>query len=115
MAFEDFLRSVPLVHKHIMRTRKLLHENRRLREFVEVNGLNVSDLLSDKNHDLRIAPKVSEPSSDIPEATLNSLAESLRIEQNRFADLQADLYVLQMDYDDLLKRMNDLMTSENTK
>ncbi len=115
MAFEDILRSVPLVHKHIMRTRKLMHENRKLREFVEINGLNVSDLLSDKAHDLRVVAKASDTSSEISETTLNSLAESLRIEQNRFADLQADLYVLQMDYDNLLQRMNDIMKSKHTK
>ena len=49
MAFEDFLRSVPLVHKHIMRTRRLMYENRQFRKFLERNGVKPDAVIADES------------------------------------------------------------------
>lgn len=105
MAFEDFLRSIPLVHKHIMRTRRLIHENMLFRKFLERNGLSVDDVLSEKMTVL--APLIASDSNNSKNSgetaeTLQTLVESLRAEQIRAAGLESDLYVLQIDYDDLL-------------
>ena len=104
MAFEDFLRSVPLVHNHIIRTRRLMHENRKLREFVELNGVDSADILAKNGTIAKLIQKPIETSSDNCGATLESLAKSLRVEKNRFAELLAEQYILQIDYDNLLKR-----------
>ena len=106
MAFEDFLRSVPLVHKHIMRTRRLMLENRQFRKFLELNGLNVNDVLSDDMPAINLATESSDKDSTVNETTLQTLTESLRAEQKRAANLEANLYVLQIDYDNLIKQNN---------
>lgn len=103
MAFEDFLRSIPLVHRHIMRTRTLMHENMKLKNFIERNGLNVSDILSDTSEDLTLPTNSDSSHSSTEEQTLQSLAQSLRAEQKRSLGIEGDLYVLQIDYDALLK------------
>lgn len=119
MAFEDLLRSIPLIHKHIMRTRLLMHENRLFRKFIEYSGLSVEDILSDKFPKLEIGSKALNHDAEGNEQTLHTLAESLRSEQMRAKELEADLYVLQIDYDDLLKQqeLNSYETriSRNTK
>jgi len=104
MAFEDYLRTIPLVHKHIMRTRRLIHENMLLRKFLERNGLNTEDILMEKTTTLPAADTTYEPSQNSEESakTLQTLVDSLRAEQIRAANLEADLYVLQIDYDVLL-------------
>ena len=93
MAFEDFLRSVPLVHKHIMRTRRLMLENRQFRKFLELNGLNVNDVLSDDMPTINLATESSDKDSTVNETTLQTLTESLRAEQKRAANLEANLYL----------------------
>lgn len=104
MAFEDFLRSIPLVHKHIMRTRLLIHENRQFRKFLETNGLKSEDVLSGKTQTLDV--RTEEDKNDLVpnEQTIQTMVDSLRAEQIRSGNLETDLYVLQIDYDDLLKR-----------
>lgn len=104
MAFEDFLRTIPLVHKHIMRTRRLIHENMLLRKFLERNGLDVEDVLSTKTTVWPVAETRVNDAEALTESveTVQTLVESLRAEQIRSASLEADLYVLQIDYDDLL-------------
>lgn len=103
MAFEDFLRSIPLVHRHIMRTRVLLHENAKYKKFLARNGFNPEDILADKIQDLSLSSHPIGEDAPVSEETLKTLAESLRREQLRASALEADLYVLQIDYDTLIK------------
>lgn len=116
MAFEDFLRSIPLVHKHIMRTRRLILENMKFRKFLERNGLSVEDILSEKTTRLNLNTTTSEASDSETELTLHTLVESLRAEQIRAASLEADLYVLQIDYDDIIKSLDsNIQTTKSAK
>jgi len=104
MAFEDFLRSVPLVHKHIMRTRLLMHENRKFRDFLESNGISADDVIANEGdvdgEGLAEASSIL-PKTDI-ESAFKTISTSLRAEQVRAANLEASLYVLQIDYNNLL-------------
>ena len=104
MAFEDFLRSIPLVHKHIMRTRRIMHENRQFRKFLERNGINASAVIAneeDIDADHLTVDENTIPNSDL-DAAFKTVATSLRAEQRRSANLEASLYVLQIDYNNLL-------------
>ncbi|MEP3891949.1 MAG: hypothetical protein ABJN69_15945 [Hellea sp.] len=104
MAFEDFLRSIPLVQKHIMRTRLLMHENRKFREFLEDNGIKADDVLSsesDVDGEGLAEGHNFLPNTDI-ETAFKTVSTSLRAEQKRAANLEASLYVLQIDYNNLL-------------
>ncbi|WP_026940675.1 hypothetical protein [Hellea balneolensis] len=104
MAFEDFLRTVPLVHKHIMRTRLMMHENKQLRKFLKRHGIDPKDVISSENdvdaEDLEFVQKIL-PDTDL-EVAFKTVATSLREEQKRAAALEASLYVLQIDYNHLL-------------
>ena len=114
MAFEDFLRSIPLVHKHIMRTRRMMHENKQFRKFLERNGINASAVIDNESEvdgdDLTMDEKAV-PNSDI-EAAFKAVATSLRTEQKRSATLEASLYVLQIDYNNLLLQSEQTYTRE---
>ena len=106
MAFEDFLRTVPVVQKHIMRTRVLMHENKQLRNFLERNGISSDDVILNESEvdgdELEFVQNML-PKTDI-EAAFKTLTTSLKIEQKRAAQLEASLYVLQIDYNALLLR-----------
>ena len=114
MAFEDFLRSIPLVNKHIMRTRRLILENMKFRRFLERNGLSVEDVLSEKTTLLNLNTPPSEANDSETELTLHTLVDSLRAEQIRAASLEADLYVLQIDYDDIIKSSESNIQTNNS-
>ena len=118
MAFEDFLRSFPLVQKHIMRTRLLMHENRKFREFLEDNGIKADDVLtSDNDVDGEGLAEGHNflPNTDI-ETAFKTVSTSLRAEQKRAANLEASLYVLQIDYNNLLllSKTDDPVRANNT-
>ncbi|MDA8707874.1 hypothetical protein N9M10_00720 [Hellea sp.] len=104
MAFEDFLRSVPLVHKHIMRTRMLMHENKQLRKFLERHGISPNDVIVNESEvdgeGLDLVENIL-PNTDL-EVAFKSIATSLKDEQKRARQLEASLYVLQIDYNTLL-------------
>jgi len=109
MAFEDFLRSIPLVHKHIMRTRRMMHENKQFRKFLERNGINPSAVIANESEidgeDL-VSDENTIPNSGL-DAAFKTVATSLRNEQRRSANLEASLYVLQIDYNNLLLQSNE--------
>ncbi len=114
MAFEDFLRSIPLVHKHIMRTRRMMHENRQFRKFLERNGINASAVIDnegDVDGEHMIVDENAVPNSDM-EAAFKAVATSLRTEQRRAATLEASLYVLQIDYNNLLLQSEQTHTRD---
>jgi hypothetical protein len=111
MAFEDFLRSIPLVHKHIMRTRRMMHENRQFRKFLEHNGLDAQDIISEKTT-MNIYSNATPPLPDNEQDAINTLTKSLTLEKKRNAVIEADLYVLQIDYDNLLR---DISLQSETK
>jgi len=117
MAFEDFLRSIPLVHKHIMRTRRMMHENRQFRKFLERNGINAAAVIAneeDVDGDNLIADENAIPNSDL-DAAFKAVATSLRTEQKRSANLEASLYVLQIDYNNLLLQSEQSNTRDAAK
>lgn len=117
MAFEDFLRSIPVVHKHIMRTRRLMHENKKLREFLENNGINAHDVIAQNNdvdgESLKCLVNIL-PNTDI-ETAFKTVSTSLRAEQKRATNLETSLYVLQIDYNNLLLQSKDGITDAGYK
>jgi len=86
-----------------MRTRLLMHENRKLKKYIERNGLNITDILLDQGPDLTLATNSQNSEAVTEERTLQTLVDTLRVEQKRSSALEADLYVLQIDYDALLE------------
>lgn len=116
MAFEDFLRTFPLVHKHIMRTRLLMHENRKFRNFLESNGIRADDVLTSESdvdgEGLAEAANIL-PNTDI-ETAFKTVSTSLRAEQIRAANLEASLYVLQIDYNNLLLQSEKTTGAQGT-
>lgn len=115
MAFEDFLRTVPVIHKHIMRTRLMMHENKQLRKFLKRHGIDPKDVIANENEvdgeDLEFVQKIL-PNSDL-EVAFKTVAVSLREEQKRASKLEAALYVLQIDYNHLL--LNSANKSANKR
>lgn len=115
MAFEDFLRSVPLVHKHIMRTRRMMHENRQFRKFLERNGIQPDAVIANESEvdgDDLVSDASTIPNSDL-DAAFKTMAISLRNEQKRSSHLEASLYVLQIDYNKLLLQSNETDSLES--
>ena len=115
MAFEDFLRSVPLVHKHIMRTRRMMHENRQFRKFLERNGIQPDAVIANESEvdgDDLVSDASTIPNSDL-DAAFKTVAISLRNEQKRSSHLEASLYVLQIDYNKLLLQSNETDSLES--
>ena len=115
MAFEDFLRSVPLVHKHIMRTRRMMHENRQFRKFLERNGIQPDAVIANESEvdgDDLVSDDSTIPNSDL-DAAFKTVAISLRNEQKRSSHLEASLYVLQIDYNKLLLQSNETDSLES--
>ena len=115
MAFEDFLRSVPLVHKHIMRTRRMMHENRQFRKFLERNGIQPDAVIANESEvdgDELVSDASTIPNSDL-DAAFKTVAISLRNEQKRSSHLEASLYVLQIDYNKLLLQSNETDSLES--
>ena len=115
MAFEDFLRSVPLVHKHIMRTRRMMHENRQFRKFLERNGIQPDAVIANESEvdgDDLVSDASTIPNSDL-DAAFKTMAISLRNEQKRSSHLEASLYVLQIDYNDLSLQSNETDSLES--
>ena len=115
MAFEDFLRSVPLVHKHIMRTRRMMHENRQFRKFLERNGIQPDSVIANESEvdgDDLVSDASTIPNSDL-DAAFKTVAISLRNEQKRSSHLEASLYVLQIDYNKLLLQSNETDSLES--
>jgi len=116
MAFEDFLRTIPLVHKHIMRTRRMMYENRQFRKFLERNGINPAAVIaneSDIDGEDLVSDENAIPNSDLDSA-FKTVATSLRNEQKRSANLEASLYVLQIDYNNLLLQANETSSHQCT-
>ena len=115
MAFEDFLRSVPLVHKHIMRTRRMMHENRQFRKFLERNGIQPDAVIANESEvdgDDLVSDASTISNSDL-DAAFKTVAISLRNEQKRSSHLEASLYVLQIDYNKLLLQSNETDSLES--
>jgi len=116
MAFEDFLRSIPLVHRHIMRTRRMMYENRQFRKFLDRNGINAAAVIANEaevDGDDLMSDENAIPKSDL-EAAFKTVATSLRNEQKRSANLEASLYVLQIDYNNLLLQSQDTQSPQST-
>jgi len=98
-----------------MRTRRMMHENKQFRKFLERNGINPSAVISNESdvdgEDL--APDdYAIPNSDL-DAAFKTVATSLRNEQKRSANLEASLYVLQIDYNNLLLQFNKTISAES--
>lgn len=104
MAFEDYLRSIPLVHKHIMRTRLMMHENRQFRKFLETRGINPVDVIERQAEvDGELLTQFADENTHTNlENSFKMVAKSLRDEKDRADELEASLYVLQIDYNELL-------------
>jgi len=104
MSIESFLRTIPLVSKHILRTRLLMHENRQFRKFLERNNIDPVDVIKNQfeaHSGITEFIDNNQVDSNIQTA-FKSVAVALREEQKRAAKLEATLYVLQIDFDDLL-------------
>ena len=78
-------------------------DSAKYKKFLARNGFNPEDILADKIQDLSLSSHPIGEDAPVSEETLKTLAESLRREQLRASALEADLYVLQIDYDTLIK------------
>lgn len=87
-----------------MRTRLLMHENMQFRKFLKRNGVSPAAVIS---HEADVDGEgltqfVEEISNANLEESFRMLSKSLKDEQSRAKNLAASLYVLQIDYNELL-------------
>lgn len=108
MALEDFLRNVSLVHKHIMRTRKMTHENLKFRKFLENSGFNADEVLQEGYEAKSDFQYENIETDEVKNPRLQKLFNALKFEQRRGRILEAELSILQEDYHKLLQRNTDL-------
>lgn len=114
MPFEEFLRSFKIVNNHIMRTRKLTHENIKFRKFVEECGLDANDVISDKTHAnsfFKLGDTENETRENI---ILQKVENALKVEQRQRKLIEAELYVLRQDYHKVLSTISSLREKKKT-
>jgi len=116
MSLEDTLRSFKLVKKHIMRTRRMTHENIKYRSFIEKNGLNADDIINDKMRNASFLHFDGLDTDVQKDAALLQISNALKVEKKRRAFLEAELYILRQDYHkSLISKSEVLSTNDLSK
>ena len=117
MSFENFLRTIPLVHRHIMRTRLLIHQNKVLRKFLDKNGINADDILANNpiSESLVINEKIDAPVDNEIYSSLKMISTSLRSEQLRSSELESKLCIKQIDINNLIIKESNFLSDNKEK
>ena len=113
MPIEDFLRSFKLVNNHIMRTRRLKHENSKYRKFLEESGLNADDVINNKIglSSLLQLDDITDDSENM--IALQKISNALKIEQRQRKLIEAELYILRQDYHKALDKSDSAAAHKN--
>lgn len=106
MSFQDFLRTIPLVKRHLTRTLRLNHQNSKFRAFLEIKGINPDTVLgSTSSHDFQ---KVSFNGDFTKIQSSEECQIHLQKAQHSITALETRLIVLQTDYDALLRKLDEV-------
>lgn len=98
MLFQDFLRTIPLVQRHLNRTLRLNHQNEKMRLFLERNGIDPEKVLNSTSINDFLESKFSSESQNANKCEKNLETANLKIDA-----LETKVLLLQIDYDNMLK------------